>query len=114
LDDIMKMGRDDITSGNPMAVGMQAVTKALSEKGVAYKQGYIARIGSIAQITNNSEEFAEFMDEPDPETGDRAVSEALIRAAAVCKFRISMKGVGYDLKDVAMRAKENMEGAALV
>jgi hypothetical protein len=89
---------------SPLARGMQAVNKALADRGTLATQGYLARIGTIGQIVTREDLFGDFMDPPDPETGNRMVTESLIRAAAVARFKIGMKQVGYDLEDVREKA----------
>jgi hypothetical protein len=92
----------------PMIRGMKAIHDALASRDIQNKQAYMARVATFPQILCDREKFAEFMVKPDPVTGHQPVSEILVRAAALSRFRIGMKGLGYDLKHVLELAIEQM------
>lgn len=89
----------------PVTKGMRAVQQALADKDIAGRQGYLARIGTIGQIIAREDLFGEFMDPPDPVTGNRMVTESLIRAAATARYKLGMKEIGFDLEDVLKKAQ---------
>lgn len=89
----------------PFTRGMRAVHGALEKKGVPGKQGYLARIGTIGQVIMREDLFGEFLDPADVETGNRMVSESLIRAAATARYKLGMKSIGYDLDDVLEKVR---------
>ena len=109
LSEIIAIESDGKAPCQPIMIGMRAVSDALTEKGIRYKQGYLARIGSISQITSDETRFLKFMDEIDHEIGGRPIAEALLRSAAISKFRISRHGIGFDLDDVLKNTEQFAE-----
>jgi hypothetical protein len=106
VNDIFKVDEGSKKLANtPLTHGMQAVNRALSDRKIVNRQGYLARLGTISQIFVREDLFGDFMDPPDPETGHRMIAESLIRAAATARYKLGMKAIGYDLDDVLEKAR---------